>query len=224
MPENASLIERAIAGAGFAVSSHVRINFTSMKNIGLVIIFDGDDTLWETMPLYVRSKSRFFLAMRRLGFNRKAVEMDFEERDLRNVDRFGFSKKRFETSMVETYRSFCRSRDMVPARAFERRIKRIARSTFTTRPKLVRHAKQLLRRLKDRSRLILLTKGDLSVQKKRIRASGLQAFFEKVIVVPQKETRTFRFLVRRYNLPKAATWSVGNSLKSDINPALKSGT
>ena len=180
MPENASLIERAIAGAGFAVSSHVRINFTSMKNIGLVIIFDGDDTLWETMPLYVRSKSRFFLAMRRLGFNRKAVEMDFEERDLRNVDRFGFSKKRFETSMVETYRSFCRSRDMVPARAFERRIKRIARSTFTTRPKLVRHAKQLLRRLdNDRSRLILLTKGDLSVQRKRIRASGLRAFFEK---------------------------------------------
>src|SRR4051794_22098441 len=63
------------------------------------VIFDGDDTLWRTMPLYTASKQRFFALMDNLGFDSKAVENDFEARDIKNVSAWGFTVERFRRSM-----------------------------------------------------------------------------------------------------------------------------
>ncbi len=72
------------------------------------VIFDGDDTLWETMPLCAGAKGRFYGLMGAAGFDRGAAEERFEERfeeiDRANVERFVFSHERFPRSMVETYK------------------------------------------------------------------------------------------------------------------------
>jgi phosphoglycolate phosphatase-like HAD superfamily hydrolase len=75
------------------------------------VIFDGDDTLWETAPLYARAKQQFFGQMSSLGFDPREVESAFHNIDVVNVDRLGFSKHRFPTSMAETYRLFCEKQD-----------------------------------------------------------------------------------------------------------------
>jgi putative hydrolase of the HAD superfamily len=196
---------------------------TSIKKFRPVIIFDGDDTLWETMPLYDKAKHEYFSAMHALGFQMKRVEREFEKRDVVNVDRLGFSKKRFETSMIETYKAFCAHANRAPTKGFENRIRRIARSVFETTPKRARDAKQVLEKLKKEYRLILLTKGEVSIQRERVRTSGLESFFDEVVLVPHKDAKTFASLLKRYRVPASSTWSVGNSLKSDINPAVKAG-
>ncbi len=73
------------------------------------IIFDGDDTLWETAPLYARAKKEFFARMSSLGFDPLEVKKTFQLIDIANVDRLGFSKERFPTSMAETYRLLARN-------------------------------------------------------------------------------------------------------------------
>src|SRR5882672_5200204 len=71
------------------------------------VIFDADDTLWETQSLYSDSKNRFFLEMLRVGFPIGEVRDRFEKIDNENVSKFGFSKSRFPRSMRDTYSVFC---------------------------------------------------------------------------------------------------------------------
>lgn len=191
------------------------------KNLSL--IFDGDDTLWVTMPLYERAKKRFFGMMGQRGFDPLSVEEAFEHRDARNVRRFGFSKRRFRTSMIETYRLFCRRTNTRPSRPFEKRLGQTADSVFRSKPRVMPYAVPTLGRLKRHCRLFLVTKGQRSVQHGRLSASRLGRFFDHIIVVPDKNTSTFKLIVRKYRLLPALTWSVGNSIKSDINPALRAG-
>jgi hypothetical protein len=81
------------------------MELSQMSSAG--IIFDGDDTLWYTMPIYTKAKQEFFYEMSALGFDPQEVERAFEQTDAENVSRFGFSKRRFPTSMAETYQLFC---------------------------------------------------------------------------------------------------------------------
>jgi putative hydrolase of the HAD superfamily len=72
-------------------------------------------------------------------------------------------------------------------------------------------------------RLILLTKGETTVQERRIRESGLETLFERVRIVPHKTTREFHELLEQSGVPAANSWSIGNSARSDINPATAIG-
>ena len=71
------------------------------------IVFDGDDTLWETQELYEQAKRRFFALLDELGHDRNEVAERFAEIDIANVARLGLSKERFPASMRETYEFFC---------------------------------------------------------------------------------------------------------------------
>ena len=63
--------------------------------------FDGDDTLWETMPLYTEAKGRFYDLMAAAGFDRGAAEKRFEAVDCANVERFGFSQEPSESASLQ---------------------------------------------------------------------------------------------------------------------------
>jgi putative hydrolase of the HAD superfamily len=188
-----------------------------------VLIFDGDDTLWKTMPLYIEAKEKFFKAMQREGFSRISVESFFEKRDRRNVKTLGFSRRRFGISMQQTYRHFCCETDRPPRRSVQTRIVTIRDRVFGKKAKLVPSARSVLRSLMGRNRLVLLTKGSSKVQLRRVSSSGLSHFFEKILVVQHKNRETFRDIVHMFNVSPANTWSVGDSIRSDINPALQSG-
>lgn len=80
-----------------------------------------------------------------------------------------------------------------------------------------------LAELSERNQLILVTKGQRDEQLIKVEASGLRAYFSEVVVVPEKEVATYRNLVDEHLLDAERTWMVGNSPRSDINPALSAG-
>lgn len=187
------------------------------------IIFDGDDTLWETYSFYKEAKKEFFSEMAKLGFIVEEVEKVFQSTDLKNVDKLGFSKERFPTSMAETYRYLCKLHGYRSEVSDEERMKAIGYSVFCKRPLLLDHAKQVLTQLHPFYRLILATKGDRDVQQSRVEHSGLRSYFHAVYVLEQKTELEIRKIIDECNLDIAKSWSVGNSLRSDIKPALLTG-
>lgn len=188
-----------------------------------VVVFDGDDTLWRTMPLYSEAKGRFFGLMRRLIPDAVDLERDFEHRDHRNVGRWGFTVERFRNSMVETYDAWASARGIPRELRLEAQISRIATSVAKRRAPLLPHAKATLTRLNKVARLVLVTKGEYELQQQRLSRSGLEPFFERVLIVGHKDRGTFRQLSRELHVKPSSMWSVGDSLRSDIRPALAAG-
>lgn len=187
------------------------------------VVFDGDDTLWETAPLYSRAKQRFFGQMSSLGFDALEVETAFHNIDVANVDRFGFSKHRFPTSMAETYRLFCARRDSQSDLDTERSIRRIGYSVFDEVAMNSDYAEYVLAKVRPYYKLILATRGDEEVQRTKIERSGLAHFFDAIYVLAHKTTRELHTIARECELDILRSWIIGDSLRSDINPGLGVG-
>jgi putative hydrolase of the HAD superfamily len=88
---------------------------------------------------------------------------------------------------------------------------------------LLKHVGPTLEALRGRHRLMLVTKGNVAEQTGKVERSGLKPFFESVEVVAEKNAASYREIVARYGLEPGTTWMVGNSPKSDINPAIEAG-
>ena len=141
-----------------------------------LVIFDGDDTLWRTMPLYVDAKRRFFALVSELVPTASGIEEEFEERDRANVARWGFTIERFRNSMVETYRERVARAGEKTQFNREEQISRIAASVMRRRAATMGYAKTALEKLAPSFRLVLLTKGEYELQNRRIAESGLKRF------------------------------------------------
>jgi putative hydrolase of the HAD superfamily len=187
-----------------------------------VIVFDGDDTLWSTEELYQRARLRIRRRLQAVGLDGDYWERIERKLDLERVSRSALAWHRFPVSCLLAYRG------MEPAlrgwrrTLMELRILVLALAVFWEKPRLVNGAEQVLSAVGDPSRVVLLTKGQPWVQRRRIRQSGLRHSFAACIIVPDKNETTFRSVVTQY---PAGTWliSVGNSLASDINPSLNAG-
>jgi len=188
------------------------------------VIFDGDDTLWETQPLYVAAKSRFFREMSYAGFPPHEVERRFESIDRANVSTFGFSKHRFPQSMWDTYSALCADYAMRFDDGKAAHFRSIGESVFQTTPPLFDGVLEVLSELQWlHMMLILATKGDPVIQQHKVEASGLAPYFDRIYVVPDKNTREFTRIVTECQLDVRGSWSIGNSVRADINPALAVG-
>lgn len=187
------------------------------------IIFDGDDTLWETSVFYTEAKQSFFNEMSALGFNSEEVKRQFEKTDIDNLKNFGFTKQRFPTSMEDTYKYFCNSYGVENKREIAHKLKVIGYNVFEKKPLILDHAEKILEELKFSFRLFLATKGDSEIQFSKIEYSGLKSYFDNIYILDQKTEKEFAQIIEDNDLARDKTWSVGNSLKSDIYPALKVG-
>jgi putative hydrolase of the HAD superfamily len=92
-----------------------------------------------------------------------------------------------------------------------------------TPPKILDGVPETLAYLIQRHRLILFTKGEPAEQAAKVERSGLQGFFEFIEIVPEKDTETYSSLVKKHKIVKSLGWMIGNSPRSDINPAMKIG-
>lgn len=195
-----------------------------MGLIGTGVIFDGDDTLWETQLLYIRAKKRFFRQMEGLGFDPIEVEARFERTDVNNVRLYRFSKARFPTSMSDTYQALSRDYNKTVDKNIKKRMESIGYSAFEKKPRVFNGVTEVLRTLRaTKFKIILATKGDQEVQEEKISFSNLRSYFDYIYIFPEKGERDLRRIVNECNLDPKVSWSIGNSLRSDINPALKIG-
>lgn len=187
------------------------------------IVFDGDDTLWETQTLYDDAKRRFFALLESLGVAAELSEREFAEIDVANVGRLGFSPERFPMSMRQTYEHFCRIRGQVPDATVCANAEAIGRTVFETEPTVRPDALCAINQLGTSYSLFLFTAGDPCVQERRIAQTGLRAHFDGVWITPQKSLATWQSLIETQAIDPMLSWSIGNSMRSDINPALRLG-
>jgi putative hydrolase of the HAD superfamily len=188
------------------------------------VVFDGDDTLWSTEHLYddARKEAREIVAAAGLD---PALWEQIERRiDVENVAKLGYGTERFPVSCVQAYEEVCRSEGKTVDARIGDRVRRAACTVFERDPPLVPGARETLRGLRERGvRLALLTKGDRRLQQRRIDRSGLHGFFDAIRVVPEKSPDEIRAIVAVLGLEVESVWMVGNSIRSDVLPAVAAG-
>lgn len=195
----------------------------TVRRMGRAVIFDGDDTLWAAEHLYDDARAAAAQVVAQAGLDPGTWDAMQRATDLENVARMGLSKQRFPTSCVEAYRALAAASGGQPDDEVAAQVRHAATSVFRRKAPLAPGARMVLERLRPDFSLVLLTQGDHSVQRKRIRDSQLAALFDVIEVVPAKTIRSFQEALAATGAAATDSWSVGNSLPSDINPALALG-
>jgi putative hydrolase of the HAD superfamily len=188
-----------------------------------VVIFDGDDTLWETEWLYDRARTDAANIVEATGLPADLWEEIERKLDVTNVARFGLSSRRFPTSCVEAYRRVAELSGSAISGLIERRIWAAAESVFRATAPTVPGARRVLAAVRREYRTVLLTQGEPEVQRHRAVTSGLIDLFDAVKIVDAKNPSVFAAMLAAMAAEPSASWMVGNSVRSDINPAVTSG-
>jgi len=180
------------------------------------LLVDADDTLWENNIYFEQAVHEFtrFLNHSSLAPDEVRAVLNEVERDM------GYGSINFTRSLLETYHRLTEhaitDEELAQVRAFG--------STIARHPiELMSGVQETLNYLSPRHQLILLTKGDEEEQKLKVENSGLAAHFVSILIVHEKDQTTYHQLVHEMDLDPGRTWMIGNSPRSDINPALAAG-
>jgi putative hydrolase of the HAD superfamily len=177
---------------------------------------DADDTLWENNVYFEQAIHAFitFLDHSRLARDEVRAVLDEVERMM------GYGSANFTKSLVETYR---RLAEHDPRDEDVEQICRFGDQIRSQPLHLLAGVRETLEYLSGRHDLVLLTKGELEEQKLKVERSGIEDFFRQIIIVPEKNVATYQRVLSEMALASQSTWMIGNSPRSDINPALAAG-
>jgi putative hydrolase of the HAD superfamily len=185
------------------------------------LLIDADDTLWENNVYFERAIADF------ISFLNHRERTPAEIREILNdVERecivsHGYGLHSFAHSLVKTFERLS-VEPLTPA--LHETIHGFARTIAEQPVQILPRVPETLQYLSSRRhQLILVTKGDLKEQSGKVQRSGLKQYFSAVEIVAEKHVLEYRAIVGRYELAAGQTWMVGNSPKSDINPALGAG-
>ncbi len=181
--------------------------------------FDADDTLWHNERLFRLTQDRFATLL--AGFSDKDRVLErLLAAERRNVLHYGYGAKGFTLSMIETAIEVTDRQVSVDVIA---EILEAGRDMLKHPVEPLPHVEETLKAVKDDYRLVLITKGDLFDQERKVAASGLDIYFDAVESVSEKTDEAYRTLLSRHGTGPHEAMMIGNSLKSDILPALKAG-
>lgn len=186
----------------------------------LVLGFDADDTLWHNETLFAAAHARFraLLADRH---DPVTVERALYATELRNLPLYGYGAKGFTLSAIETAITLTDGR--VSAQEL-RELLALGRDILAHPVELLEAVPDVLTTLAAAGhRMLLITKGDLQHQERKIAESGLAPRFLATEVVSEKDEATYRRLLNRHGIVPERFLMVGNSLRSDIAPILALG-
>ncbi|RMH41181.1 MAG: HAD family hydrolase, partial [Alphaproteobacteria bacterium] len=181
--------------------------------------FDADDTLWHNERYFRMTEARLAAL---LADHAPADEVfrRLTEAERRNIGRYGFGIKGFVLSQIETALEV--TEDAVPGRVI-REIIEAGKEMLAHPIELLPDAADTVRALAGRYRLVLITKGDLLDQERKLAQSGLGEWFDAVEIVSEKTPEVYiRAFMRHGDGPERAVM-VGNSLRSDVVPAIEAG-
>lgn len=194
-----------------------------MASIDLVrqaLIVDADDTLWENNIYFERAFDRFCDFLNHSHLTPEQVRAVLDEIEIANNKVHGYGSANFARNLAECYRHLAEravSADEIDT------ILALAEEIMHQSIELLPGVAQTLAYLSDRHDLTLFTKGNPEEQKLKIDRSGLGVYFGHTAIVKEKNAASYSLLVEERKLEKARTWMIGNSPKSDINPALEAG-
>lgn len=181
--------------------------------------FDADDTLWQNETFFRLTQDRFLQALQDHA-DPQDLRARLEAAERRNLDYYGFGVKGFTLSMIETAVEITEGR--VPATVIGDLVA-MGRALLEHPMELLPHARMTVSALAGDFRLVLITKGDLLHQERKLAQSGLGDLFDAVEIVSDKTEATYRTIFARHGTGADQALMVGNSLKSDVIPALQAG-
>ena len=182
--------------------------------------FDADDTLWQNEQFFRLTEERF-RALLADHADAEIVSGRLLEAERRNLALYGFGIKGFTLSMIETAVEVTDGR---VSNAAIREILEAGREMLRHPVETLPHARETLEALAGRYRLVLITKGDLFDQERKLAASGLGELFNAVEIVSDKNAGTYQRIFARHGDGPERAMMIGNSVKSDIVPAIEAGS
>lgn len=196
-------------------ATKIKAIHSSVKIIG----FDADDTLWVNETYYREAEEQFAALM--LPFVSEDISLPtLTENEIKNLAVYGYGAKSMTLSMLETALSL--SNNQLDAHVAEKIIQ-LGRSLLNKPVVLLEGVKPVLQQLKNKYTLILITKGDLIDQERKLKKSGLDQCFEHIEIVSEKSEVHYQKLLDLLHTTPDEFMMVGNSVKSDILPILKLG-
>ena len=184
------------------------------------LLIDADDTLWENNVFFEKLIEDFISLVESVGYTRQYVRHILNETERKNIRQYGYGVRSFGRSLEETYLKLAEHQAKRETLAqIHSRIVQLE----STPPTILDGVPETLAYLTQRHRLILFTKGEPAEQAAKVERSGLQGFFEFIEIVHEKDSGTYGGLIHKHKIVKTHAWMIGNSPRSDINPAMKIG-
>lgn len=193
----------------------MEVDFSNITVIG----FDADDTLWVNETYFREAEERFAELLEEYETKNK-VDQELFKMEMDNLELYGYGIKGFMLSMIES------ALDLSNGKISQGTISEILDlgKNMIARPvELLDGVEEVLSQLAGRYRLIVLTKGDLLDQERKLEKSGLSKYFHHVEVLSEKKETNYSNLLEHLNIDVNEFLMIGNSLKSDVLPILNIG-
>ncbi|RDL45932.1 HAD family hydrolase [Marinomonas piezotolerans] len=183
------------------------------------IAFDADDTLWRNEDFF-QTTQQSFVNLLSAYHSKEYILEHLNSVQVRNLANFGYGIKGFTLSMIETAIELTDGR----ISGYEiHQIIKLAKEMLSSPVDVLPGIEALLKSLKGRCQLMVITKGDLLDQEGKIARSGLSRYFDFYEVVSKKDRATYENLFQRLQISLSDVLMIGNSVRSDILPILDAG-
>jgi putative hydrolase of the HAD superfamily len=184
------------------------------------LIFDADDTLWENNIYFERAFDRFVDFLDHSHLTPAQIRDVLNEIELVNQKIHGYGSRNFGRNLQQAYQRLAQ-REIGPDDL--NKVMAFAEEILEQPIELIDGVEDTLRELSAHHQLALFTKGHPDEQRMKIDRSGLGVYFRHTGIVKEKDREAYTRLVEEQGFQPQATWMIGNSPKSDINPALEAG-
>ena len=184
------------------------------------LMIDADDTLWENNIYFERAFEEFCDVLSHSRLFPSEIRAVLDEIEIVNCRIHGYGSANFTRGLIECYRRLV-EREVCPEDL--EAIMSLTGRILDHPMEVIPGVEETLEYLATHHDLTLFTKGDPEEQKLKLDRSGLGIYFGHTVVVKEKDAVSYGALVRDRNLDRSRTWMIGNSPKSDVNPALEAG-
>jgi putative hydrolase of the HAD superfamily len=184
------------------------------------LLIDADDTLWENNVYFERAIARFISFLNHHEFSPEQVREVLNDVERECVVKHGYGLHSFSHALVDTFERLGTG-PITPE--LHAQIAGFARMVLDHPIEFLPEVPQTLEYLSARHSLILVTKGALEEQSGKIERSGMKGHFAATEIVAEKNAAAYLALVEKHGLTRESTWMIGNSPRSDVNPALAAG-
>ncbi len=184
------------------------------------LLIDADDTLWENNVYFERAIARFISFLNHHEFSPEQVREVLNDVERECIVKHGYGLDSFAHALVDTFERL----SPVPVTPeVDAQVRSIAQTIQNHAIEFLPEVPETLEYLSHRHRLILVTKGAMREQTGKIDRSGVKKHFAATEVVAEKDPKIYAHIAEKYDCTHHSTWMIGNSPKSDINPALAAG-
>jgi len=185
-----------------------------------VLIFDADDTLWENNVYFESAFDDFVEFLAHSSLTPTQVRDVLNEIELVNSKIHGYGSRNFGRNLQQAYQHLA-EREIRPHDL--EHVMSLAERILQQPIELIEGVEETLEALAQRHKLALFTKGHPDEQRMKVDRSGLGRHFSCTAIVKEKDSMAYSRLIAENAFSAAKTWMIGNSPKSDINPALEAG-